>query len=84
MIGKILLTISVTDIEKFNHKDKPVLYSRAFIELHYWRNHRLMHEIYRMVEVEKYFVSRVENSQKLDTYRFYEIPSILCSIHIMP
>lgn len=53
MIGKLLGTVSVADLERLNRKDKPILYIRTFIKLYYWRNYELVHKTYGIVEVEK-------------------------------
>lgn len=44
MIVELLLTVSVTDLEQSNYKDKSMLYTEAYIELYYWQNYGLVYK----------------------------------------
>ena len=52
-IGKLLLIMTIADPERFTAKDKPITYTEAFVGLYKWRNCRQVHEIHRMVDLEK-------------------------------
>lgn len=67
MIRKLLLTVIVADPEQLNGKKKLVMYTGVFVEVYNWRNRRLVYETHGMVELEKYPISRTENSLNLDS-----------------
>ncbi len=74
----------MADPEQFTPKGKLVLYTGELVELYNQRNHRQVHEIYGMIELEKMCASIVENPRNLGVYRIIEISSILCSAHMIP
>ena len=84
LIGKLLLTITVVDPERFTLKENPVTYTRAFIELYNWRNSGQVHEIFGMIEVEKMHTLTAENSRNLSAHQMIEISSILHSAYMVP
>ena len=74
----------MTDLEQLTSKNKPVIDTRAFIELYNWRNHRQIHEICRMIKLKKIHASIVENPCNLSTYQIIEILLVLCSANGIP
>ncbi len=83
-IGKLLLTVTVADPERFTAKDKPITYTGAFVELYNWRNRGQVHEIHGIVELERWRASTAEHPRNLGAYRIVEISSILRSAHVVP
>ena len=77
MIGRLLLTVTVADLQRLDRNDKLVMYIEAFIEFYNWRSRGLVHKTYKMVELEKYPISRVENLLNLGDQRFYKISEVL-------
>ena len=73
LIRKLLLTVTVGDLERFTLKDKPVTSTGAFVELYNWRKPRQVHEIHRIIELEKMRASTVENSCNLNAHYIIEI-----------
>lgn len=45
--------MTAVDLEQFITQVKLNIYSRIFVELYNERNHREIHQIYRMIEFEK-------------------------------
>ena len=83
MIGKLLLTVTIIDPQQLDQKRKPVIYTRAFVEIYNWQNRRQVHETHGMVEIEKCLISRAENPLNLGSQRFYKISNILQSAHVV-
>ena len=65
LIRKLLLIVTVADPEWFTLKDKPVIYTGAFVEIYNWRYREQVHEIHGMIELEKMRVSTAENPHNL-------------------
>ena len=84
MIGKLLLTVTVADPQRLDRKGKPVMYTRAFVEIYNWRSRGLVHKTHGMVEFEKYPISRAEKPLNLGDQRFYKISEVLQSTYVMP
>ena len=84
LIGRLLLTVTVADPERFTPKGKPVTYTGAFVELYNWRNGGQVHEIHGMIELEKMRASTAENPRNLGAYRIIEISLVLHSAHVVP
>ena len=84
LIEKLLLTLTMADPEWFTLKGKPVIYTRAFVELYNWRNHKQVHEIYEIIKLEKMRASIAENLRNLGAYWMMKILSILHSAHVVP
>ena len=59
------------------------MYTKAFVEIYNWQNRGLVHETHGMVELEKYPISKVENSLNLGSQRFYKISEVLQSTYVM-
>ena len=76
--------MTVADPERFTPKGKPVTYTGAFVELYNWRNGGQVHEIHRMIELEKMRASTAENPRNLGAHRIIEISSVLRSAHVVP
>lgn len=68
MIGQLLLTFSIADFQEFMGKNKPVVYTGVFVEIYYQQNHGLVYETHKMIEVEKYPISKIENSWNFNAY----------------
>ena len=52
-IGKLLLIVTVANLERFTAKNKLITYTKVFVELYKQRNHGQVHKIYGMVELDK-------------------------------
>ena len=59
------------------------MYNETFVEIYNWRSRGLVHETHGMVELEKYPISRAENSLNLGSQQFYKISEVLQSIHVI-
>ena len=84
LIGRLLLTMTVTDPKQLTPKAKPVTYTRAFVELYNWSNSWQIHEIHRIIKLEKMHASTAENLCNLGAYWIIEISSVLHSAHVIP
>ncbi len=60
------------------------MYIGAFVEIYNWRSRELVYETHRMVELEKYPISRAKNPLNRGAQRFYKISEVLKSVHVMP
>lgn len=67
IIRKLLLTIIVADPKRLNRRKKPMIYTKAFVEIYNWQKERLIYETYKMVKFEKYSISEVENPLNLNS-----------------
>lgn len=61
LIRKLLLTVTMANLERFILKNKLVTYIRELVKLCNWENHRQVYEIYEMFEFEKMYASIAEN-----------------------
>ena len=52
-IRKLLLIMTVADPERFTAKSKPITYTGAFVELYKQKNRGQVHEIHRIVKLDK-------------------------------
>ena len=75
--------MTVADPEWFTAKSKLITYTRAFVELYKWKNRGQVHEIYGMVELEKWHASTAENPRNFGAYRIIEVSSVLRSAHVV-
>lgn len=82
-MGKLLLTIIVADLKWFILKNKPVIYTRTFIELYNWKTRMQVYKIYEMIEFEKMHTLTAENLCNLSAYWIIQISLILSSVHII-
>ena len=84
LIGRLLLTMTVADLERFTPKGKSVTYTGAFVELWNWRNGGHVHKIHGMIELEKMRASTAKNPRNLGAHRIIEITLVLRSPHVVP
>lgn len=70
IIGKQLLIVIVSDLQQLDQKKKPVIYTEAFVEIYNRRNRKQVNKTYKMVKVEKYPISRAENTLNLGAHQF--------------
>ena len=83
MIRRLLLTIIVANTQQLNRKKKLVIYTRVFVEIYNWCSRRLVHKTYGIVKLEKYPISRTENSLNLDGQHFNKISEVLQNAHVI-
>ena len=76
--------MTVVDPKRFIVKNKPITYTRAFVELYNIRKSRQVHEIYEIIELEKMRTLTVENPRKLVANQIIEISSILHNAYLIP
>lgn len=68
LIRKLLLTITVADLERCTLKSKLIIYIEAFIELYNQRNYRQVYGMYGIIKLEKISTLTVKNSPNLDVH----------------
>lgn len=73
----------VADPEWFTAKDKPITYIEAFVELYKQKNRRQVHEIYGMVELDKWHASTAKNPRNLRAHRIIEVSLVLRSVYVV-
>ena len=76
--------MTVADPERFTAKNKPITYTRAFVELYKWRNSRQVHKIYKMVELDKWHALMAENPCNLSAHCIIEVSLVLHSANVVP
>lgn len=59
--------MTAADPQWFITKDKPITYVGIFIKLYNQKNCRQVHDIYRMIKLEKWRTLIVKNLRNLDT-----------------
>lgn len=72
-----MLIVTVTDPQQLNQKGKPMIYTRAFIEIYNWCYRGLVHKTHEMVKLDKYLILRIEHLLNLDSQQFYKISEVL-------
>lgn len=65
---KLLVTVTLADLERVTPKDKPIIDIGAFIKLYNQKNCGQVHEINKIVELEKMHTSIVKNPHNLGAY----------------
>ena len=60
------------------------MYNGTFVEIYNWHFKELVYKVYGIVKLEKYPISRAENSLNLGSQRFYKISEVLQNINIIP
>ena len=80
LIGRLLLTVTVEDPERFTLKRKPVTYTGVFVEFYNGKNCDQVHEI----ELEKMRALTAENLHNLNTHQIIDISLFLRSTHVLP
>lgn len=83
LIRRLLLIIIVADPERFTLKDKPVTYTKAFVELYNQKNRGQVHEIYEIIEFEKMYTLIAKNPYNLIAHQIIEISSFLYTFHMI-
>jgi Plavaka transposase len=84
LVGQLQLIVTVLDIERLDKYGVYVQYTGAMVELLQPLNHGLPHPTHGMVEVKRWPRSSVNTRQVLGGGRFYSMPSILRSAHVVP
>ncbi len=79
----MLLTVIIADPERSTPKGKRVTYIETLVKFYNWTNCRQVHEIYRMIELEKICISIAENPRNLGIYRIIKISLVLCSAYVV-
>ena len=69
--------MTIADLEQFILKSKPVIYTRAFVQLYNWKNHEQVHEIYTMIELKKMYALTVKNHYNLSAHWIIEMLLVL-------
>lgn len=75
--------MTVADPKRFTFKDKPVIYTGAFIGLNNWRNNKQINKIYGMIEFEKMHALTAENPHNLGAHQIIEMSWVLRNTHII-
>lgn len=83
IIRKLLLIVIVVNLQRLNQKRKPVIYTETFVEIYNWHSKELVYKTYEIVKLEKYLISRPENSLNLDDQQFYKISQVLQNAYIV-
>ena len=83
LIGKLLLTVIMANLECFILKDKPVIYTKAFVELYNQKNRGQVYKVHEMIELEKMRASTTANFRNLNAHQMIEISSILRRAHMV-
>lgn len=64
-------------------KKNTLMYTRTFILIYHWRYEKQVHEIYGMVKLQKYSISRVENFLNLGSHQFYKVYEVFQNAYII-
>jgi hypothetical protein len=80
----MLSLITVFDLERPGTDGKPMCYTGALVDLLVPRNRGRPHVIHGMVEVQDWPKIDLSTSRKLGGRRFYALPTILRSAHVVP
>ena len=83
-MGRLLLIVSVLDHERLRTNGRPRIYTGAFIEVMRWVNRGAADKVHGMFEVESIPVSTSRNPRSLGSRRFYELPHVIRSVHLVP
>lgn len=70
MIARLLLIVIVVDTQQLDQKEKPVRYTKRFVEIYNWHSRGLVHKTQRMIELKKYPISKVKNLMNLGGQQF--------------
>ena len=84
IVERLLLTITVADPQQLDQKRKPLIYTKAFVEIYNKRSRGLVHKTHRIIELEKYSISNAENILNLGGQQFYRIAEVLQSAYVVP
>lgn len=69
--------MTIVNLDQFTAKGKPITYTKAFIKLYNQKNRIQVHEIYGMVELEKWCILIAKHHCNLGIYYIVEISTIL-------
>ncbi len=83
-IGKLLLIVTIADLERLTDKSKPITYIGAFVELYNERNRGQVYEIHEVIELEKMCTSMAKLPRYLGAHCIVKISSIFCSAYVIP
>lgn len=56
---------------------KSIIYIKLFIKIYNWHSRKIVYQIYRIVQFEKYLILKIKNSFNLGCQQFYKIYKIL-------
>ena len=59
------------------------MYIKAFIEIYNWCAKGLVYKTHRIVKLEKYLISKVENFLNLGSQQFYKLFKVLQNAHVI-
>lgn len=82
-IRKLLLTVTVVNLERFIIKSKSIIYIEVFIEIYNQRNYEKVYQIYKMIELEKLCILTTHNPHILGAYYIIKIFLVLRNIYII-
>ena len=85
-IGQIRALIKVVDINFLTEHSGylPLEYCAALVDIYPFKDRGIPHPVHGMIEVLRSQVPTVENPRKLKCRRFYSLPTVLRSAHIIP
>lgn len=75
--------ITVVDLEWFIFKNKPVIYTRVFVEFYNWKNRRQVYKINAMIKLKKIRALTAENLCNFGVYWIIKILPVLRSTHVV-
>lgn len=58
-------------------KKKLILNTRVFVKIFNWQNRKLVYKTHKIVELEKYQISKAKNPLNLNDQKFYKIFEVL-------
>ena len=83
LIGQVQVIMTVEDPERWIEKGKPATYAGALLEL-LWPQSRGIDKTTGMLELQPWPISMAMNPRMLRAIRFYAMPAILRSVHVVP
>ncbi|KAI9750296.1 MAG: hypothetical protein M4579_006529 [Chaenotheca gracillima] len=84
LLGQLQVVLSVIDPDRLGDDRKPVVYTGALVEIFRPCNKGKPSKTHGMVEVERWPESKAEVRRNLGRRRFYDMPTILRSAHVVP
>lgn len=64
----MLLTVTVANLDQFIQKNKPFIYTRAFIAFYNWTNSKQVYEIHEIIKLKKICILIAENLYNFGAY----------------
>lgn len=83
MITRLLLIVTVADLELFILKNNLIIYTKAIFEVYNWNNYRQVHKIYKVIELEKMLILTIKNYRNLSAYQIIETLLIFCTTYVI-